>query len=847
MRYFYQLLFSFFVLSFGIEISAQEQTSVAASSSPNLIENGDYEKEEGFKTNWAWCDLDAEARISTDSPHGGAHCLKVACSRFKVGSVIWFHPLSKAEKNKVYKVGFYVKGEGIHDFKVSLRKINPNWATYASKTVSPLAEWEYYEFVGISQAEANDLGIFFSFESEGTLWIDDVSVQEVSLPVATPQTTTNFIYNGSFEVENRDELMLARIGGDFPQVDAHIDHKESFLGKRSFQVDAGNKAYTLQPVHAYPLRANCDHILSMYMKADKPAKVDLEVTPVGGGACFKKTVDVGTTWDRYSASGKTTISASGEFYYAITVKDAQVWIDGLHLTEGLELVPYSSPSLKEVSVTIVPAPSKMFVSGDKVKAKIRVSNSEGALSEAPLPLQWKLTDWYGNVETSGTLSLAAGASDAELIVEPKKLGMYRLEVAPPEGTFREDIFAVTFAERPFKKPSMFGAHFRAETSTLDMARKAGIRFERGHWPEWTKWSYMEPTKGQWELDKVRETVDGLKSNQMELMASFGMTPRWAYPAKRKNFNRYQTVYPAEIQDWRDYAKKVASEFPEVNYFEIFNEPAVAIFFDGTKEDLMKLFSEAVKGVKSVKPDAKIVGFANGWHGTMNQNLPLLQETKLLPLLDVLSVHEYFFSNVERALDFNKEYVDEANKFLSENGKANVEIWNDEYNVKIGSFKSVYSDQWKKSGKEGALDMVKVNSFLTSAGMSKLFLYLMEPGSDVSRMFEAGVLDFDKTPRPSLVSYAALAHFIADATPLGLKVSTDKKIRLCPYHASDDKGILVIWSKEENYKKELPPLPAKTVVYDEMGNSVSDKPEIVFAPRIYQFEKVSDMSAYLKGL
>lgn len=219
--------------------------------------------------------------------------------------------------------------------------------------------------------------------------------------------------------------------------------------------------------------------------------------------------------------------------------------------------------------------------------------------------------------------------------------MYRVFVTSAGARETFDVFAVVAQAQPPLVNSRFGHHFDVnDPSVLDMARKSGIAWERALWaPHYTQWRVVEPERGKFRFTSI-ET--GTRAG-IQMPGSIMSTPQWAAPGDSFlkggwQGDPYAMAMPDNLEDWRQYARATVRAYPQITHWEIFNEPHVGIFWNGKPDDLMTLFVEAAKVIKTERPNAKIVA-------RPQPSLEVMHERGALQYVSALSEHHYWHGGV----------------------------------------------------------------------------------------------------------------------------------------------------------------------------------------------------------
>ena len=159
------------------------------------------------------------------------------------------------------------------------------------------------------------------------------------------------------------------------------------------------------------------------------------------------------------------------------------------------------------------------------------------------------------------------------------------------------------------------------------------------WDTETTWADLEPSKGQWVWRKLSKQIQVAQQRDAKVMMVLGGTPAWASSSGQKSGN------PTNIEDWRNYVKKVCETFgPSINAFEIWNEANLATFYTGTPAQMADLTKAAFEEIRRCNPGALVVAAntTSRAEGSFANFFPAyLQELKARGWpADAYSVHSY---------------------------------------------------------------------------------------------------------------------------------------------------------------------------------------------------------------
>ena len=363
--------------------------------------------------------------------------------------------------------------------------------------------------------------------------------------------------------------------------------------------------------------------------------------------------------------------------------------------------------------------------------------------------------------------------------------------------------------------------FRNDASWADCERKPGV--------------YTEPS------GYFRENVAALKARGISLNLCMPHKNTGAYPESPFNSDAY-----AAFAEW------VAKSHPEVDVFEIFNEPS-AQYWQALKAPWTHLFldltAKAKNRIRAVRPDANIVVCAECELRCLYWEL----EGGIAEKGDCVSFHPYVCNRLNpRPEDYDFFWNDEGREIrrqMAEHGGADrlriTEIgWTNR-----GADKNVGSNYWYKTGLYPGVSyemqaQLLVRAFLIarSAGVESVMQYdFVNDGSNQDNSeHNFGIMFGDYTPKPSFAAIAAMARIVGDAKPLG-EIGNDRaRMRIYAFERPGGKRVYAMWAIEGKTKVDLPADAVGGTVCDLMGNSrplssewktveVSERPCYIMAP------------------
>lgn len=316
------------------------------------------------------------------------------------------------------------------------------------------------------------------------------------------------------------------------------------------------------------------------------------------------------------------------------------------------------------------------------------------------------------------------------------------------------------ADSPRNDSSYFGGHMDGinESWHLGVGRKIGIQWARCHnMMQWTWWARVQPDDpGRWVWsDPAQKLVDDAR---MATLGQFLHPPKWAAgtrPGKSEPFARYvfNTVahYRGSIRCW-----------------EVWNEPHVRVFWDGTPEEYAEMLGIAYREAKRADPDCRVLGGG----GLDPRNPAWLGRMLAAPggkEMDILSIHYL-------EPDLAPTFLPELRRLLDGQG-VKAPIWNTEESVLSTSFFDQLRAQHlepeaRHHFRNACFELVRTYMENIAGGVQRVFYYEQAdpwrfrefPKPRLSEQaFSATMWDEGRMLRPIGAAHAAMALAVEGRT------------------------------------------------------------------------------------
>lgn len=190
------------------------------------------------------------------------------------------------------------------------------------------------------------------------------------------------------------------------------------------------------------------------------------------------------------------------------------------------------------------------------------------------------------------------------------------------------------------------------------------------WDAVVTWPDLEPSKGQWQFQRLDNYVALAQQHGTGLLLPLAMTPSWA--AARP----LSTAEPRDLEDWRNYVRTIVTRYKgRIQAYEIWNEPNLPDFWTGNIDQMLALTKEASAIIHRVDPQAIVVSPSP----TTDYGIPWLVEFLKKgggQFVDVIGYHFYLIPNTKLPEEM-LPVIQRVRQVISESGSGNKPLWNTE--------------------------------------------------------------------------------------------------------------------------------------------------------------------------
>lgn len=329
---------------------------------------------------------------------------------------------------------------------------------------------------------------------------------------------------------------------------------------------------------------------------------------------------------------------------------------------------------------------------------------------------------------------------------------------------------------------------------------AGVRL----WGTGTSWADINATPGAFDFTRLDTWISVSQTQHIDLMYTFGYVPGWASSnpslvcgtngaplgscAPPNDLNADGT---GSNQHWKDFVTALATHAAgQVKYWEMWNEPTVSGYWQGTNQQMLRLAQDAYTIIKSIDPNALVTTPSpstgiTGVAGWMGPYLALGGGQ----YADIISFHGYSWNNSSFPQPEDiVPLINNLESVLVANGQNKKPLWCTEadWGITTGNH---YTDQDLH-----AAYLARHYLLQESEGVARYYWFAWDNG------FNLGLPDGLWVPTTGItvagVAYQQMESWLIGATPSG-QCSANGTIWTCNYTRSGGYQAEAIWDTSQS--------------------------------------------------
>jgi hypothetical protein len=299
-------------------------------------------------------------------------------------------------------------------------------------------------------------------------------------------------------------------------------------------------------------------------------------------------------------------------------------------------------------------PLPVVLAGEEAKARFVVENAGQAEVKVRFAVRWE--DFEANTGTwqGPEVSIPAqGRSEVSLAGLFERFGWFRLTPewtgADGKATSGPNVMVARIAPVGMRSQEAMTGDFLFSTGgslhndeTMWAAMQVGVDWSRDGYG----WNHLEPEQGKFNWTEADAQADRARKSGIIFQYLAAYSAEWAIQDGYPKNDRPRWTSPPKPEHWRNYIRAVATRYKDViSHYEIWNEPDLAGFFQGTTEDYLEMLKIAHEEIKQINPNKKVMtgGFAHlGNHGGHSLNPDFIRRVTVegRPYYDIWTGHEH---------------------------------------------------------------------------------------------------------------------------------------------------------------------------------------------------------------
>jgi hypothetical protein len=224
------------------------------------------------------------------------------------------------------------------------------------------------------------------------------------------------------------------------------------------------------------------------------------------------------------------------------------------------------------------------------------------------------------------------------------------------------------------------------------------------------WDAIEENKDEYNWLFWDEYVKmAVEEYQITLVPYICYTPQWL--SRGKTDTLFFWNYPPEDFDqFGKFMKTLVTRYKKwIKTWELWNEPDISIYWQGSVEEFAEFTKVGAKAVKEADPDAKVV--CAGIAYDPNFTLKLFRDYGVSPYVDIINMHNYFETWHRHPVESITEYINEVYDVVWRYGD-NQSLWMAEvgystfrHGSRVSSSYQAYYD-YEHTPEYQAIDLIK---------------------------------------------------------------------------------------------------------------------------------------------
>lgn len=272
-----------------------------------------------------------------------------------------------------------------------------------------------------------------------------------------------------------------------------------------------------------------------------------------------------------------------------------------------------------------------------------------------------------------------------------------------------------------------------KTYLFDEAQKTGKKLIRLDFPQFI----IEPDEDKFTWNKIDESVRLADERGLEIEGILGWTYKWSVDTDTSHLTPSckgdpkainGPIAPSKFSKYLDYIKQTVQRYPQIKYWEVWNEANIKRGFCGMPEDYARLLSSAYDLIKQTNPSAKVLfsGLTGGAFTPLQgqtqswfDSVLSFSQYDLIHKFDIFNIHIYGSDPTQMGSTISKIKQNLINK-----GRGDAPLWITE--TGYPSDTAAQTNPKYNYGEKAQADFLSLSlPLMVQSGADKVFILLRD--------------------------------------------------------------------------------------------------------------------------